>query len=317
VQAQREELVTAETVGDRAVAAASEGSLAALLAAVGDVPATHAHALRARLRQRDIGLAENSTQGILNLTVLGAAAAALGHFDEALEALQQAVDLAGDDAGAAVRAKARLTLAAVWLTLGRADAVRALAGDATADVPPGLKMQMACIQARAAQLDGTPAQKHWALFDRLAAAHAELPLVQSVVFEASYHDAAPRAIERLARERAQCVAMGLHGVARSLRWRELVRWLELPGVTATDAALACAEELNCHADDGLSAKCYPPETWLTLARACERAGDRSRQAACIASGRRWLRLALARLPPEHRAVFSNRNAVNRVLMAAQ
>ena len=315
VAAQREELATAEAVGDRAVAAASEGSLAALFAAVGDVPATHRHAVRARACQRDIGLAENSTQGILNLTVLGAAAAALGHFDDALEALQQAVDLAGDDAGPAVRAKARLTLASVWLTLGRADAVRGLASAVTADVPPGLQMQMLCIQARAAPLDGTAPQRQWAQFEQLAAAHGELPLVQSVVFEASYRGAAPEAIERLARERARCVALGLHGTARSLRWRELVRWLELPGRPAVDAALACAADLYAHADDGLSAKCYPPETWLTLARAHERAGDRARQAACLEAGRRWLSVALARVPPEHRAAFSQRNPVNRVLMA--
>jgi len=315
VSAQREELATAEALGDRALAAASEGSLAALLAAVGDVRATHACALGARTRHRDIGLAENSTQVILNHTVLGAAAAALGRFDEALESLKLAVDLAGADAGAAVRAKAGLTLASLWLTLGHADEVRALAAEVSDDVPPGLRMQAACLQARAAQLDGTRPQKYWAQFEQIAAASGELPLVQSVVFEASFHDAAPLAIERLTRTRAHCVQLGLHGIARSLRWRELVRWLEMPGVAATEAALACATELHAHADDGLSAKCYPPETWSSLAQAHERAGDKARQSECLDSGRRWVASALRRLPPELRSIFMSRNPVNRVLMA--
>lgn len=315
VAAQREELAAAEALGDRALAAASEGSLAALLAAVGDVPSTHTHALRARTRQRDIGLAENSTQVILNHTVLGAAAAALGRYDEAIEALQLAVELAGPEASAAVGAKARVTLAALWLTLGRVDDARALAAQVSAEATPGLQMQAAWLQARAAQLEGLSARRHWAQFDRLTAEHGELPLVHGVAFEASFHEPALLAIERLVHTRALCERHGLHGVARSLRWRELARWLELPGEPATAAALACADDLHDHADQGLSAKCHPPETWLSLAQAYERAGDAVRQAACLEAGRRWLAKAIARLAPQRRADFSGRNPVHRTLLA--
>ena len=315
--AQREELATAEALGDRALAAASEGSLAALHAALGDVPSTFACAQRARARQRDIGMADNNTQVILTCTVLGGAAAALGRFDEALDALQQAVTLAGADAAAAVRTKASLTLAALWLTLGQPDVVHGLAADVAADVPPGLQMQAASLQARAAQLEGKSPQKYWAQFDRIAAAQGELPLVQSVVFEASFHTAAPLEIEQLARARAQCVQFGLHGIARSLMWRELVGWLALPGAQATDAALMCARHLHAHADTGLSAKVYPAETWLSLAQAYARAGDSPQQTACLDAGRRWLKGALGRLAPQYRLVFSSRNPVNRVLLAGE
>lgn len=316
IAAQREELAAAEALGDRAVAAASEGSLAALLASAGDVPGTYRHAVSARERQRDCGLAENSTQVILNHTVLGAAAAALGRFDEALESLERAVELAGPDAAADVRGKAMLTLASVWLTLGRADRVRSALEDLPKEIAPGPQMQSAWFMARAAELDGAAADGHWARFDRLAAAHPDLPFVQGVVFEASWRDPAPRALERLLQARGECLRRGLHGAARALRWRELVRHLDLPGASATEAALVCAQELEPHADEGLSAKCPPPEVWLALARAWERAGDRARHADCIERGRRWLAAALARMAPELRHAFGQRNPVNRLLLAA-
>lgn len=315
VAAQREELACAEALGDHAAAAASEGSLAALLAAAGDVPGTHAHALHARRRQRDVGLADNSTQAILNHTVLGAAAAALGRFDEALEALQQAVSLAGVDAAGAVAAKANLTLAGVWLTLGRPDAARELLVDLPADASPGMQMQAEWMLGRAAILEDASPGRHWARFSEMASAQRELPLVQGVVFEASYVDDARVAIERLAQAREQCTVRGMHGIARALAWREMVRWLEFPDAQAAAQALSLAIGLHAHLDTGMSAKCYPPETWLGLSQAYERAGQRQQQAACLDAGRRWLNRALARLAPEHRVSFSARNPVNRVLLA--
>ena len=316
VQAQRDELACAEALGDRATAAASEGSMAALLASAGDVPEAHAHALRARDRQCDVGLAENSTQVILNHTVLGAAAAALGRFDDALQSLQQAVDLAGPDAAPAVGAKACVSLAWVWLTLGRTDRVRELAAAVPALVAPGMQMQALWLLARAAEQEGKPALEHWSCFTQLDSRHGDLPMVLGVVFEASYIDEAPRAIERLVKARGPCETLGLHGVARALAWRELVRWLDLPGEHATSAARSLADGLFPHADTGLSAKCYPPGTWVSLAQAYERAGDGQRQAECLAAGRRWVTNALARLAPDHRATFSTRNAANRFLLDA-
>lgn len=315
VAAQREELAAAEALGDRAVAAASEGTMAALLAAAGDLSGTYAHAVNARARQRDCGLADNSSQLVLNYTVLGAAAAALGHYDEGLESLRKAVELSGADTVPDARAKARLTLAGVWLVLGRPDRAREAIGELLGDISPGMQMQSAWLIARAAELDGSPAERHWVRFDRLATANADLPLVQGVVFEASYREPAPLAIERLSRARADCASRGLHGTARALMWRELVRRLELPGVSETAAALACANELEAHADDGLSAKCYPPETWHTLARANERAGNAQGQSACLERGRRWLAFAMARLAPELRHAFASRNPVNRLLLS--
>jgi DNA-binding SARP family transcriptional activator/tetratricopeptide (TPR) repeat protein len=314
LRVQRDELACAEKLLDQATAAASEGSGAALLAAIGDVPATHACATRARKRQQDAGFQTGSVQVILNHTVLGAAAAALGRFDEALQALSQALATQDADVPGALGAKVRLTLASVWLTLGRADRVHEVLQDVPQDCGLGMQLQTQWLLGRAAMAAGASPSRHWQRFRDLQASLQEPALVQSVDFEASYIDDAASSIGRLSQARSQFAALGMDGTARALAWRELVRWLELPGEQADHSVRALALELRPYANAGLSAKCYPPQTWLTLAQAYERLGDGAERAACIAAGRKWIDDASARLAPEHRARFRDGNAVNRVLL---
>ncbi len=316
VSVQRQEFDAAEALGDQAVMAASEGSLAALLAAAGDVPGTYEHASRARQRHRDCGLAENSTPITLNHTVLGAACGALGRFDEARHALEHAVALAQDDAPVDVRAKALLTLTLLWVNLGCADRARAALAALPAEMPPGMQMQACWLAARAADMEGEPAARHWDRFDRLAQAHTDLPFVLGVDFEVSYRGPAASTIDRLERAASDCVARGQHGVARSLRWRMLARRLEGDDPASVHAAVVLALELEPHVNMGLMAKCYPPQVWLDMARAHERAGDMHRRSVCLGHGRRWVVAALGRMAPEWREAFSSRQPINRVLLAA-
>ncbi|MBI5719226.1 MAG: AAA family ATPase [Burkholderiales bacterium] len=318
VAVQREELACAEALGDRTLMVASRISLAALLAGVGDVRATYDQASSARKQQADLGLANNSTPFVLNSTVLGAAAAALGNFDEALAALQEAVDRAGPEAAAAVRAKALIALAGVWLQLGRADRARALALQVPAmGVPPGMQLQALWLLARAAELDRTSPRPYWQRFDTLVTAHADLPVVLGVDFEVSYREEAPAAIERLQRARAELLALGMHGTARTLAWRELARWLEVRGRAATEAALALARSLDEHVAGGLSARGYLPEVLLDLARAFERGGEDERRIACVRVARQWVDAASVRMAPTLRHAFAQANAVNRAVLAWQ
>jgi DNA-binding SARP family transcriptional activator/tetratricopeptide (TPR) repeat protein len=306
----------AEAMGHRVEAIAGEGHVAALLAAIGDVPATYEQALRTRQRHRDIGLGDNSTLGSVNHIVLGVATAALGRFDEALEALQMAVATAGPQAAAAAQTKARIALANVWLTLGCPAAARTLMDELPAAIGPGMQMQAELVRARAAEGDGLSPQRHLLALQRLAAENSDLPLVVSAHFESSYAGDAAEVIDRMQRVRRDCEALGLHGTARALQWRELVRWLEIPGSAATAAALAHAKTLHPHAAKGLSAKCYPPQTWLTLSQAYARANESAQQAQCHAAARHWLSEALPRVPAEHRAAFAHANVVNRALLSA-
>lgn len=312
---QREELACAEALGDRATAAASTGSRAALLAVVGDIRETHAHAQVAQRLQRDVGLAGNSTQAILNGAVLGAAAAALGRFDEALACLQQAVDLASDDAATPVRAKALLALGGLWLTLGQADRTQRLLGELPAGMPPSMQMQAAWLNARAVEAQGRAGRDAWNQLIALAAAHPPLPLMLSVAFELSYAVPAPQAIEDLSRLRAQWVARKMHGQANALAWRELVRRLEASEECPAPETVALADALLGHCAHGLSARGYPPEAWFTLAQTFDRAGRHDLRDDALRQARQWLKRATARLPPEHRAAFSERNPVNRALLA--
>jgi tetratricopeptide (TPR) repeat protein len=241
--------------------------------------------------------------------------AALGRLDNALESLQLAVELAGDDAAPAVRAKARLSLAWVWLTLGRADLVLEGRHALPTELMPGMQMQAMWLQARAAEQLGRSAQKHWTNFAQLESRHPDLPLVVGAAFEVSYLGEPQHAIERLARARAECGSLGLPGMARALAWRELARWLELPGEEATTTILALADDLVAHVETGLSAKCYPPDVWVSLAAAYERVGNTQRQVECLQAGRAWLTAAVARLAPAHRSAFSTHNQTNRILLA--
>lgn len=316
VRWQREAIAEAERQGDHATAVIGEGNLAALLASIGDVPGTYAQAVRTRERHAGIRVGDNSSFGIVNHLVLGAAAAALGRFGEALQALQAAVAAAGEEAASTARTKARLALAHLWLTLGRAEETFTLLDSLPEQVIPGMAIQAALLRARAAQQAGLPSARHLDALVRLAAAHRDLPLVQSAWFEVSYVGDAQDMLTALGSIRRQCVSLGLVGTARSIRWRELVRCLDIDTPEAAAHALAMAVELAPHVDTGLSAKCYPPEVCWTLARAYERAGDPRRRAEALASARRWIARALPTVPADHRPAFEQRNQVNRLLLAA-
>jgi len=319
VPVQRDAMVLAERLGDRVEAAAAEGHVAALLASVGDVPATYAHAQHAHHRQQAAGMGEGSSLRIVNQIMLGGAAACLGRLDEALDALQAAVAASGPGAPVALRAKSRLALANLWLTLAQPAAARNLVAELPSEMAPSMQMQAALLMARAATLDGAPQRRHWQALTRLATAHPQLPLVQSAWYEVSFQGDAAAIIERLARVRAECVALGLHGTARSLQLRELTRWMDVEGDAATANAYQAAQALVphglvAHAALGMSAKVYPPQAWLTLSRAFERAGLAAPGRACRDQGRQWLEEALTRVPPALQQDFAAGNASNRELL---
>lgn len=315
VRWQRESVAEAERQGDQPTAIINEGNVAALLASIGDVPATYELAKRSRDRHASIRIGDNSTFGIVNHIVLGAAAAALGRFDEALDSLQDAVAAAGEEATPLARAKSRLALAQLWLILGRTDKAFTLLETLPDQIIPGMAIQAAWMRMKAAEQAGLPASRHWQSLAGLAAEHRNLPLVQSAWFEVSYVGSADEGLSDLRRAREQCEAGGLVGTARSMRWRELVLWLDSASPAATERAHAIGIDLEPHVDGGLSAKCYPPEVWWSLARAFERSGDEKRRANALASARRWVETALPRTPEPYRQDFMRRNLINARLLA--
>jgi hypothetical protein len=150
----------------------------------------------------------------------------------------------------------------------------------------------------------------------LAARHPDLPLVQSAWFEVSYVGEAQEMLTALCGIRAQCEDLGLTGTARSLRWREMVRWLDLTATEATHRAREAADALAPHVSSGLSAKCYPPEVWWTMAQAYQRDGQPERQAEVLMAAQRWIEKASQHVPPAMRSNFLQRNRINRLVMAS-
>ena len=314
---QREAVALAIEVEHRLEAAAGEGHIAALLAVMGDVPGAYEQALRARLLHREIGIDQDSALGSVNERVIGTSAAALGHLDEALDALLAGVSSAGANAGPGALAKARLSLAGLWLTLGRADLARPLLDELQDDGDPARQVQRQWLLAQAAETLGESADRYLAAIAKIGAACADAPLVRSVWFEWSYQGHAAEVIDRLQTVRLDCERLGLSGTARSLRWRELARCLEIPGAKATASGLDHARELELYVEAGLSAKCHPPQVWSTLGQAYARAGAEVDRLRCLDAAKQWLRRALPRVPAEHQDSFVHGNPLHRTLLESE
>ncbi len=312
---QRRALSLADAATDHAEAAAAEGSLAALLAVIGDAPGTYHHARGVRARYRDMGLAQSSTLGTVNHILQGNAAAYLGHLGEAEQVLREAVDMADAEAAAAAQAKARLALARLNLTLGQPQAARELLAQVPTEAPVGMRMQVAWAFARAAAMDGLPQQAHWQQLARLGAAHPDLPYVVSAWFEWSYQGPPGPAITRLQRVCDECAAHGLVGATRTHQTRLLARWLDLEGEDATTQTLKLARSLMPHVAQSLTVRCYPPAVWLTLSEAFTRAAEGRLAARCRQRARKWiLEQALPSLAEAQRGAFLQTNPINRVLL---
>jgi DNA-binding SARP family transcriptional activator/tetratricopeptide (TPR) repeat protein len=313
---QRRALALADALPDPAEATAAEGSLAALLAVVGDAPGTYHHARGVRARYRDMGMAESSTLGAVNHILHGNAAAYLGKLGEAEDVLTEAVAMADGQAVAAAQAKARLALARLNLTLGRPSAARELLADVPAAAPVGMRMQVAWVFARAAAMEGLPEKAHWLQLGRLGAENPDVPYVVSAWYEWSFQGPAQAAIARLQRVCEECVAQGLPGAARAHATRLVARWLDIDTDEACQQAVSLARELMPHVEQGLTVRCYPPAVWLALADAFKRGAEAVLAGTCRERARQWvLERALPELPLARRDTFLRVNPINRAALA--
>ena len=316
ISTQRDAVALAEELGDRAEAAVAIGNLAALLDAVGDGPGCHWAAQQARARFLEMGMSIDSALACVNLILLGTAAAGLGLFDQALDALEQALALAGPDATASVRAKARVALAGVWLTLGRFDEARALMADLPDATRVGMRMQAELILARAERMAGGTGELPLARMGALMTRHPELPLVQAAWVDWSYQGEPAAVIERLREIRTLYEAQQSGGHVRTLIVRETARLNELLTANAIREAHAHAVALMPAVEESLSSKTYPPEAWAVLAQAFGNAGDAPAALLCRQRARAWItERALPTIRPDCRASFLACNPVNAALLA--
>jgi hypothetical protein len=289
--------------------------MAALLGAAGDVPESHRLAARAARRYEVMGLDQNSTVGATNLLVWGSAAAYLGRFEEALQVLSAALHMASHDATVAAQAKARITLANVRLTLGDSAAARALVEPMPAATPPGMRMQAALVLARAERMQGGNGREHLDRLGRLGIEHPDLPLMQAAWVEWSYQGNTDVVLSRLAPLREELLRLGLPGAARSVQVREVHRLLDRNDASSVALAACGAAELEPHVAKAMNAKSYPPEAWLVLACAFERAQRGAEALRCRRAGVAWIRdTALPQVPAAARDGFLFHNPVNRALL---
>ncbi len=317
-KAHHEGLRLADALGNQTEAATAAADIAGTLAAVGDVPASREWARRARQRFVDMGFAQDSPLGCINLIVLGSAAANLGEFTEAIEALSEAVRLSGERSRTNLRGQSRIALAMLWLTLGDAQAARALVAELPEDTIPGRRMQAELLLARAEQMDGRSGAAHLRRLGVLMQRHPDLPVMQSAWIEWSYQGEAKHVLENLRRVRGQFESLGLRGNARLLLLREVDRLCDIDEPEAGELAASHAQDLLPYIGEGMSAKTYPPEAWCILARAFERARNAHQAVDCLSLAHDWiLERALPNVPPESREAFLQRNPFNRRVLAGQ
>ena len=317
VSAHHEALRLADALGDQTAAATAAADIAATLAVVGDVPSSREWARRARRRLVDMGVAQDSPQGCINLIVLGSSAAYLGDFTEAIDALSEAVRMSSERSRADLRGKSRVALASLWLTLGDSQAARDELAELPDDTIPGRRMQVELLLAQADRMEGGTGAEHMKRLAALMQRNPDLPVVQSAWIEWSYQGDAAHVVERLRPVRAQFEALGLRGNARVLLLREVDRLCDIDGPVAIASAARHAGELLPCVAEGLSAKAYPPHAWCILARAFDRAGDARQADTCLELAREWIEeRALPRVPRSRRDAFLERNPVNRHVLAA-
>ncbi len=317
VQVHRESLRLADVNGDQTEAANAAADIAGTLAVVGNVPESREWARRARRRFVDMGFAQDSPLGCINLIVLGNSAAYLGKFNEAIEALCEAVRVSGERSRANLRGQSRVALASLWLTLGDSQAARAVLAELPEDVVPGRRMQVELLLARAEEMEGRSGAAHWERLAALMQRNPDLPVVQSAWIEWSYQGDAKRVVERLRPVRAQFESLGLRGNACLLLLREVDRLCDIDEPEAITLAAAHARDLLPCVAEGMSAKTYVPQAWSILARAFERAGESAQAGACVALAHEWItELALPDVPSVRRKAFLERNPINRHVLAA-
>jgi len=311
---QRQAVQLAGELGDGAELALGEGNLATFLTLVGDPGRAYLHAQRARDGHRRMGSSVNGTQGGLNLANLGTAAAYLGRYDEALQALTDSERVLDENSSPAAAALARIALAGIWLTLGCADAARACLARMPAATPSIMQAQWHMALARADGLEGRSAEAHLQRVRTLLIAQPGLERTPALWYHWSRYCARDALPAKLRPVRIECERQGQHGAAAALAVREHARWLEAPP-GAANADLLPAGALVQRVARGLHASTYPPEAWWILARVLERNGDPAAGTACRSSALNWIRAqALPHVPEAYRKRFLECNPVNRTLL---
>jgi hypothetical protein len=93
------------------------------------------------------------------------------------------------------------------------------------------------------------------------------------------------------------------------------RLLERDDASSVALAARSAAELEPHVAEAMHAKSYPPEAWLTLACAYERAQREAEASRCRRAAVAWIRdTALPQVPAAARDGFLFQNPVNRALL---
>ncbi len=268
IAAQTEALALAEQMEDAAETALAQGNLATLYAVCGDPRASARHAEAARRCHEDMGSARG-VHAAINLVTLGQALAWMGRTEEALPALQAAVDGLGREAGAAAWAKSRVALAALQLALDQADAARATLAELLPGTPPVMAVQW---HAARAGLPGCAAAASAMVRQLMAATPALRQHAAACCAWAPHADEPRDASQALALLREAAAARGEAGLARTLALHEAALRVAFDAPAAARLAAEAAPGI----DSGLLATLLPDAARRLVAQVLAAAAVRPR-----------------------------------------
>lgn len=305
----------AQALGDIAEIATLTSNLATVEGNLGHADRALELAHRALALQSQLG-ALAGPPGAVVRTYVGLYSGALGRYREALEQLDAALDIFGRDGQATWIAVAAHHKAQWLIDLGQfARALQALDYRAVPAVD-SVRARGAALGARIARALNQPQQA--ALTLRRAVAElgpgADPNVRMHVMLDDLPHDDAPLALVRCDEVLAMARRLEFGGVAVKARLLQ-VRCLGAAGRPAEAAAQARA--VLAEMEHVQPADLYPGEAWWILARAFEAAGDGDDALMALSRGARWVRrVALPEVPESYRDSFLQRNAINRLLLAA-
>jgi tetratricopeptide (TPR) repeat protein len=311
-EALREAMRCAQQTGDFAELATLTSNLAVVEGNFGHAEQALAHARRARALRDPLGGAGGPASGAIDLYV-GVYAGAVGRYAEALDDLQRAATVFAGNGDPVWQALAANHRAHLLLQLGQhARARQALQYES----PPmaGMLARRALLESRLERALGGRGDDALRRALDLLGERGDPMLAMLVHLEATLSEAPEHAARRCAAVRAEAEAQEHVGIAlraRLLQVHHLTRGARLgdaPGaLESLTTELATIQPMDT----------FMPQAWWILVQAYVALGCDDAADAALAQGYDWaVRRALPHVPAPFRDSYLNRNAANRVLIAA-
>jgi len=302
----------AKQLGDLAELAMQTSNLATVKGNLGQLGEALVLAQRALALKTELGDIDGPEGAVIRAYV-GLYCGLVGHYGEALEHLDAAIEVLKRDRQTTLHAVACNHKAQFLIDLGQFARARQTL-DYEAPAVEAVRARGAHIAARIDRALGHPAPERLEL--ALAAlARADDPHVRMhVMLEGAEHSDPAAAMQGCEEVLKMARQLEFGGVAAKARWLHAHAQSRAGQVNEAAAAM---RELVAEMARVPPVDLYRGEAWWLAAQVFDAAGDSAQALLALAQGTDWIRcVALPNVPEEFRDSFLSRNPANRALLAA-